>query len=105
MFDAIKKIYMKNLIYLLSFICLTFILNQTSQAQNKTNTFPTTGSVGVGTTIPDKTAILEIKSQTQGFLPPRMTAQQRDAIFNPAKGLMVFVVDGTAPGFYFYTGL
>jgi len=98
-----QKIYsISSIIFLL---LLALLVKQPSFAQNKSNVFPTTGSVGIGTTIPDKTAILEIKSQTQGFLPPRMTAQQRDAIFNPAKGLMVFVVDGTAPGYYFYTGL
>ena len=39
-----------------------------------------TGSVGIGTTIPDKSAALDVSSTTQGLLPPRMTQSQRDAI-------------------------
>jgi hypothetical protein len=35
-------------------------------------------------------AVLDASSTTQGFLPPRMTATQRDAIVNPATGLVVF---------------
>ena len=38
-------------------------------------------------------AILDIKSDHNGFLPPRMTIAQRDAIQNPAEGLMVFCTD------------
>lgn len=34
--------------------------------------------------------IVEIKSTTQGFLPPRMTSTQRDAISSPAEGLMIY---------------
>jgi hypothetical protein len=38
-------------------------------------------------------AVLDASSTTQGFLPPRMTATQRDAILNPATGLVVFCTD------------
>lgn len=38
-------------------------------------------------------AALEVKSTTQGFLPPSMTTAQRDAIASPARGLMVFCTD------------
>jgi uncharacterized protein (TIGR02145 family) len=46
--------------------------------------------VGVGTTSPVASAKLEIASTTQGFLPPRMTTAQRDAIVSPATGLVIF---------------
>jgi len=36
------------------------------------------------------TAVLESSSTTQGFLPPRMTEAQRDAIISPAAGLMIW---------------
>ncbi|MCP3999383.1 MAG: hypothetical protein GY727_00515, partial [Gammaproteobacteria bacterium] len=49
-----------------------------------------TGTVGIGTTFPASSAKLEVNSTTKGFLPPRMTGEQRDAISNPAAGLMVF---------------
>lgn len=39
---------------------------------------------------PDQSAILDAKSTTKGFLLPRMTFEQRNAILNPAEGLMVF---------------
>jgi hypothetical protein len=35
-------------------------------------------------------AILTLTSTTQGFLPPRMTTAQRDAIASPATGLMIY---------------
>ena len=38
----------------------------------------------------DSTSVLELKSTTQGFLPPRLTETQRDAISSPATGLMIY---------------
>lgn len=49
--------------------------------------------VGIGTTSPDPSSILDISSDSQGFLAPRMTTAQRLAITNPADGLMVFDTD------------
>lgn len=46
--------------------------------------------VGVGTTNPDFSAILDVTSSTKGFLPPRMTYVQRATITSPAIGLIVF---------------
>ncbi len=51
-----------------------------------------TGSVGIGTTTVDPSAILELNSTEKGFLPPRMTTQQRDAILNAADGLVIYNV-------------
>lgn len=48
------------------------------------------GSVGIGIDIPDASALLDMTSITQGFLPPRMTTTQRDAISSPATGLMIY---------------
>ena len=48
------------------------------------------GNVGIGTDTPDVTALLDISSTTKGFLPPRMTATQRNAISSPATGLMLY---------------
>jgi hypothetical protein len=49
--------------------------------------------VGVGTTTPETSAMLEVKSNTKGFLPPRMTYVQRQSIINPATGLVIFCSD------------
>src|SRR6185295_19051568 len=46
-------------------------------------------NVGIGTTTPDNSAILEIKSGTKGLLIPRMSTAAIAAIVNPAKGLLV----------------
>ena len=63
----------------------------------------THAQVGVGTTTPDASSILEVQSTTQGMLTPRMTSAQRVAINAPATGLIVYQTDGIA-GFYYYTG-
>jgi len=51
----------------------------------------------------DASAMLEVKSTEKGFLPPRMTEAQRDAISVPATGLIIYQTDGSA-GLYQYTG-
>ena len=39
---------------------------------------------------PDPSAMLDVKSTDLGMLIPRMTSAQRDAITNPAEGLLIF---------------
>ncbi|NVO20026.1 MAG: fibrobacter succinogenes major paralogous domain-containing protein [Bacteroidetes bacterium] len=48
---------------------------------------------------PDNSAMLDVKSTAKGFLAPRMTALQRNAIVSPANGLMIFCTDDAT----FYT--
>lgn len=45
---------------------------------------------GIGTTVPDQSARLDISSTTKGLLIPRMTDVEKLAIAQPAKGLLVF---------------
>ena len=47
------------------------------------------GRVGLGGSA-NPSARLEVNSTTQGFLPPRMTTTQRNAISSPAAGLMIY---------------
>jgi hypothetical protein len=42
---------------------------------------------------PDSSAMLDVRSSSKGFLPPRMTLDQRNAILNPAEGLIVYCTD------------
>jgi hypothetical protein len=51
--------------------------------------------VGINTdnSVPDNSAMLDVKSTSKGMLVPRMTASQRDAISNPATGLLIFCTD------------
>jgi hypothetical protein len=48
------------------------------------------GSLLLGTTTNAASSILTMESTTQGFLPPRMTSTQRDAIASPAAGLVIY---------------
>ena len=64
-------------------------------------TIDTTGNVGIGTTSPDVDAKLQIDSTTQGFLPPRMTTTQRNAIAAPVPaGLMIYNTTTNKLNFY-----
>jgi len=79
-----KKIYLFSIAFFISKIFL---------AQN----------IGVGTTSPNASALMDLTSTTKGLLIPRMTTTQRNAIANPATGLLIWQTDGTA-GFYYYNG-
>lgn len=48
------------------------------------------GSLGLGTNNPDASALLDITSTTQGFLPPRMSTTQKNAIVSAATGLILY---------------
>lgn len=86
---------MKTKIYSL-FAILTLSLTAWSQG------------VGVNETgaNPDASAILDASSTTKGFLPPRMTTAQRNAINTPAVGLMIFNITDNCmqwfDGFYWF---
>ena len=49
--------------------------------------------VGIGTSSPASSSILDVTSTSKGFLPPRMTLAQRDAISSPVAGLMIWCTD------------
>ena len=49
--------------------------------------------VGIGTTSPNTSAILDVESDSKGFLIPRMTGVERGRISNPVDGLMVYCKD------------
>ena len=80
---------MKNICTLLAAVLLT----ATTYAQ-----------VGINIETPDASAVLDVTSTTAGFLMPRMTNAQRQAISNPAAGLQVFVTDFEGGRFMFYDG-
>jgi hypothetical protein len=80
---------MKNICTLLAAVLLT----ATTYAQ-----------IGINNETPDASAVLDVTSTTAGFLMPRMTNAQRQAISNPAAGLQVFVTDFEGGRFMFYDG-
>jgi len=59
-------------------------------------------NIGINNPTPDASAALDIVASDKGILIPRMTSAERDAITNPATGLMVFVNDDSS--FYFFDG-
>lgn len=74
-----------------SFFALAF-LPVYSQAQ----------SVGIGTTTPHPSAALEVSSNNQGLLLPRLTDAQMRSVTNPQQGLLVF--NTSTRQFYGYIG-
>jgi hypothetical protein len=56
----------------------------------------------VGSDTADSSALVSLNSTTQGFLLPRMTEAQMDAIVDPTPGLMVYVTDRNHV--YYYNG-
>ncbi|PQJ76270.1 ice-binding family protein [Polaribacter glomeratus] len=46
--------------------------------------------LGIGTTSPDASSILDASSTSKGLLMPRLTTAQRDLIESPATGLMIY---------------
>lgn len=73
------------LLCVLGFICATSSL----EAQ-----------VGINILQPDTSAILHLESTDRGFLPPRMTTQQRDNIFSPKPGLTIFNTEDSTMQYY-----
>jgi hypothetical protein len=57
--------------------------------------------VGVNTdnSVPDPSAMLDVKSTTKGFLPPRMTLAERDALVSPAEGLIIYNTTDNKPNY------
>lgn len=63
--------------------------------------------------LPHSSSILDLESGTKGFLPPRMTTLQRNAISSPAEGLLIYNTDvlcvqmfrGTQLGWYTFCDL
>lgn len=60
-------------------------------------------NIGIGTSTPHTSAMLDVSSTSKGILLPRMTEQQRLAIEAPATGLMVYQTDVQA-GFWVNKG-
>jgi hypothetical protein len=67
--------------------------------------FSTTAqNVAIGTNTPAASAKLDVTSTTSGFLPPRMTTAQRNAIASPAQGLVIFNTDSQGLEVYTASG-
>lgn len=60
-----------------------------------TSSISSNAQVGIGVTTANMaaSAMLDVSSTTKGFLPPRMTYAQRNAIVTPGAGLIVYCTD------------
>jgi len=92
-------------------ICETLIGDQSGTATNSRASstidcvgYFVTNSIGIGTgsSSINTSAIAQIDSTTKGFLPPRMTTSERNAISSPATGLQVY--DTTLGSLNVYNG-
>jgi microcystin-dependent protein len=75
-----KKYVTKNKLHFISFFIIFICLGEVFAVDN----------VGIGTISPDPSAILDLTSTNKGFLPPRMTTTERNAIGSPATGLIIY---------------
>ena len=67
--------------------------------------FTSFSQVGIGTVDVDQSAILHLESTSKGFLPPRMTANEKLAIDNPETGLIIYCTNCCDNGrFNLYNG-
>jgi hypothetical protein len=72
----------------------TFGFVKNANTNTRLNIFNNGYSIELGASnVVAASAIFELKSTTQGFLPPRMTNAQRLAILTPAVGLIVYCTD------------
>jgi hypothetical protein len=78
---------------------LIFKTNNTEQMR-----ITPTGKIGIGTTSPNPSAILDIVSSTTGILIPRLTTSQRNSISSPAQGLLIFNTSTNSFEYYDGTG-
>jgi hypothetical protein len=85
---------------------INFVINGTLQNSNSgyvqlAKAYAQSGLVA-GTTTLNASAILQADSTTKGFLPPRMTTTEKNAIASPAAGLVVY--DSTTNKLCCYNG-
>ena len=56
--------------------------------------------VGIGTTTPNASSVLDLTSTNKAFLPPRMTTANRVAIASPVAGMVIFNTDSSCIEIY-----
>jgi hypothetical protein len=80
---------LSNSILLIQTMRKTYLLLLATILQFKPSIHAQVG-IGIGTTSPDPTSILDLTATDKGMLVPRLTTAQRDAITNPALSLLIF---------------
>ena len=80
----------RNVRFLSCAILLLVLLHSSASAQN---------NVGIGTTTPAPSALLDLTSSDKGFLVPRLSTLEMNAVLAPATGLMIY--NTSLSGFYY----
>jgi hypothetical protein len=75
-----------------------------SGAVTLSSTLTGTTGIGIGTSSVNSKAVLDVVSTSKGFLPPRMTGAQLDAISSPPTGLTIFNTTTNALNYFNGTG-
>lgn len=92
---------MRKIQYIVQFLAYLFLVSSYAQ-------------IGINTPKPDLSAALDIVSDNQGFLPPRIalkSTNDTETILKPAPGLLIYNTalvakdkESVSPGYYYYTG-
>lgn len=85
----------KKILCLLKLFLLLVCGQLSAQYQQKIGDLPNTI---------EPSAVLELESSSRGFLPPRMSQAQRNAIVAPSAGLMIWCTDCGTGDIQFYNG-
>ena len=67
--------------------------------------FSASSQVVIGTDTPAPSSIFHLESTDKGFLPPRMTEAQMNAIQSPVEGLIIYCLDCPSKGFKYFDGV
>ena len=67
--------------------------------------FSASSQVVIGTDTPAPSSIFHLESTDKGFLPPRMTEAQMNAIQNPVEALIIYCLDCPSKGFKYFDGV
>ncbi len=82
---------------------MTFSVDNASAIETERMRIDVKGNVGIGTTAPQANAALDVASTSKGFLLPRMTTAQRNAILPIAvadAGLLIYNLDTKTYNFW-----
>lgn len=93
-----NKNWTKIYVFLLTAL-VTFVATGANYSRMDDLIIKSTASVGSNTT-PNSKSVLDLTSTTLGFLEPRQTTTQRDAITSPTEGLQIYNSTTHYPNYY-----
>ncbi len=101
----VRRRGLQKLLIALAFVFIVHLSSFISDAQAQ-------GNVGIGTTTPNASALLDLTSISSGLLVPRMDESHKNGIASPATGLLIYetntattgIYAGTGPTFWYFTG-